>query len=326
MTDASSQQPGSDRLELMSSFIRIVEAGSLSAAAQQLGTSQPTMSRRLQTLERLLGTKLLQRSTHGMQLTEGGARCFENARQLVAQWHEMEADLRGPHEQPRGNLRVLVPHAFGQDQLVAPLAAFLRSCPEVNVEWRLDDRSPNFVAEGVDCAIHVGPLEDITGQSVVTVPLAQVRRIAVAAPSLLVDRQIDTRESRPSPAQLEALETLPWLAISTFYRRELQFQRVDDAESKHAIQIAPRFITDNLYALRAAAIEGLGACVASAWLVHEDIQAGRLTALAPQWEVAPLPVSILYPYASFYPARLRRFVDAMKDALPHIPGMVGLLP
>ena len=320
MTDASSQQPGSDRLELMSSFIRIVEAGSLSAAAQQLGTSQPTMSRRLQTLERLLGTKLLQRSTHGMQLTEGGARCFENARQLVAQWHEMEADLRGPHEQPRGNLRVLVPHAFGQDQLVAPLAAFLRSCPEVNVEWRLDDRSPNFVAEGVDCAIHVGPLEDITGQSVVTVPLAQVRRIAVAAPSLLAGGQIDTRQS---PAQLEAL---PWLAISTFYRRELQFQRVDDAESKHAIQIAPRFITDNLYALRAAAIEGLGACVASAWLVHEDIQAGRLTALAPQWEVAPLPVSILYPYASFYPARLRRFVDAMKDALPHIPGMVGLLP
>ncbi|QIL70799.1 LysR family transcriptional regulator [Diaphorobacter sp. HDW4B] len=316
MTDAS--QPGSDRLELMSSFIRIVEAGSLSAAAQQLGTSQPTMSRRLQTLERLLGTKLLQRSTHGMQLTEGGARCFENARQLVAQWHEMEADLRGPREQPRGNLRVMVPHAFGQDQLVAPLAAFLRSCPEVNVEWRLDDRSPNFVAEGVDCAIHVGPLEDITGQSVVTVPLAQVRRIAVAAPPLLADGRIDTRES---PAQLEAL---PWLAISTFYRRELQFQRVDDANSKHTIQIAPRFITDNLYALRAAAIEGLGACVASAWLVHEDIQAGRLMALAPQWEVAPLPVSILYPYASFYPARLRRFVDAMKAALPHIPGMVGL--
>ncbi len=322
MTNALSAQAGSDRIELLASFIRIVEAGSLSAAAQQLGTSQPTMSRRLQQLERLLGIKLLQRSTHGMQLTEDGVRCFENARQLVAQWHEMEADLRGPRDQPRGNLRVRVPHAFGQDQLVAPLSAFLSDCPEVNVEWVLDDRSPNFVAEGIDCAIHVGPLEDITGLSIVTVHLAQVRRIAVAAPILLSGGPADALSSPGSSP--ESLAALPWLSLSTFYRRELQFQRVDDAKAKHAITITPRFTTDNLYALRAAALAGLGACVASAWMVHDDIQAGRLVALAPQWEAAPLPVSILYPYASFYPARLRRFVDAMKAALPHIPGMGAL--
>ena len=134
--------PGSDRIDLMLSFLRIVEAGSLSAAAQQLGTSQPTMSRRLQALERLLGVKLLQRSTHGMQLTEEGQCCFEHARALVGHWQAMEADLRGPAVHPRGQLRVVVPHAYGQEQLVRPLAQYLRQFPEVSVEWMLIDRPP----------------------------------------------------------------------------------------------------------------------------------------------------------------------------------------
>ena len=145
--------------------------------------------------------------------------------------------------------------------------------------------------------------------------LAHVRRIAVAAPVLLAGGRADVLQS---PEQLEAL---PWLALSTFYRRELRFQRVDDAETRQLLTITPRLTTDNLYALRSAALAGLGACVASAWIVHDDIRAGRLVPLAPHWEVAPLPVSILYPYASFYPARLRQFVDAMKAAIPHIPGM-----
>ena len=120
------QPPGADRIELMQTFVRIVEAGSLSAAAQQLGTSQPTVSRRLQALERSLGIKLLQRSTHVMKLTEDGDRCFAHAKALLEDWRAMEDDLRGTADTPRGTLRVLAPHAFGQDQFIAPLMAYLR--------------------------------------------------------------------------------------------------------------------------------------------------------------------------------------------------------
>lgn len=303
--------PGADRIDLMASFIRIVQSGSLSAAARQLGTSQPTVSRRLQTLERLLGVKLLQRSTHGMQLTEEGARCLEHAQALVANWQAMEAHLRGPADRPLGQLRVLVPHAYGQEQLVHPLMDYLRAYPEVNVEWILTDSPPNFIADGIDCAVRVGMVEDL---SAVAIRIAHVRRIVVAAPALLPPGQ----QGIATPADLAEL---PWLAASTFYRRDLTLQRVDQPGDTAHLDIAPRFTSENLYALRTAARSGLGACVVSAWLVDDDIRAGRLLHLLPDWEAAPMPISIVYPYASFYPAKLRLFVDAMRAAIPHMPGM-----
>ena len=119
----------SDRLELMQTFVRIVEAGSLSAAAAQMLTTQPTVSRRLQALERALGVRLLQRSTHAMKPTEDGERCYTRAKELLADWDALAADLRGAGEAPEGLLRVVVPHAFGQAQLVEPLGEFLRACP-----------------------------------------------------------------------------------------------------------------------------------------------------------------------------------------------------
>jgi len=92
--------PPADRIELMQTFVRIVEAGSLSAAAAQMGTTQPTVSRRLQALERSLGVRLLQRSTHAMKLTEDGERCFDRAKELILSWGAFEAELRGVGDQP----------------------------------------------------------------------------------------------------------------------------------------------------------------------------------------------------------------------------------
>src|SRR4051794_29229864 len=110
-----------DRIALMQTFVRIVEAGSLSAAAAQMGATQPTVSRRLQALERSLGVRLLRRSTHAMKLTDDGERCFERAKELLANWEAFEAELRGTGDEPEGSLRVIAPHAFGQQQLVEPL-------------------------------------------------------------------------------------------------------------------------------------------------------------------------------------------------------------
>jgi len=297
-----------DRIELMRTFVRIVETGSLSAAARQLNTSQPTVSRRLQSLERLLGLRLLQRSTHVMKLTEEGERCFAYARDLVERWQIAETDLRGAKEKPRGLLRVLVPHAFGQDQLIAPLSSYLTLYPDVRVEWLLQDREPDFIAEGIDCAIHMGA---VTDPNVIAIHLADVIRIAVAAPTLLSEDWLN---------EVNGLPSLPWLALKTFYQHEVRLiDPATGAEEQFAIQ--PRLSTDSLYALRNAAFQGLGAAIVSAWLVQEDLQAGRLVHLAPGWRAPSLPIYMVYPYDRHYPAKLGRFIELVKATLPTLTGM-----
>lgn len=291
-----------DRLALMQTFIRIVEAGSMSAAAQQLNTTQPTVSRRLQALEQSLGLRLLQRSTHALGLTEAGARCYERAKTLVGDWELFEADLRGTQDAPAGLLRVLVPHALGQMQLIAPLAGLLRQAPELHVEWLLDDREPQFIADGIDCAIRVGAL----GQaSAVALQLCEIPRVLVAAPDLL--------RTRPLPESPQDLQALDWIALGTYYRSELQLHSQDGA--RHKLSLRPRLVTDSLFALRNAALAGIGAAAVSGWLVREDIAAGRLLHLLPDWQAAALPVHLLYPYQAAYPAKLRHFIAAMRDSL-----------
>ncbi|WP_076592287.1 LysR family transcriptional regulator [Herminiimonas arsenitoxidans] len=299
-----SGNPGVDRIELMQTFVRIVETGSLSAAAEQLKTSQPTVSRRLQALERSLGLRLLQRSTHVMKLTADGERCFAHAKDLLDNWKEMEADLRGTQDEPEGTLRVLVPHAFGQEHLIKPLADYLGRYPRVAVEWMLHDRRPDFIAEGIDCAIQVGVVDN---PSVVAIKLFEVPRIVVASPQHL--------KSNSQPLQVEDLHTLPWLAFRTFYREEVMLTRQSDG-AEHHFTIQPRMSTDSLYALRTAVLAGLGAGIISAWLVADDIAQGRLVRLAPEWNAPPLPVYLVYPHARYYPARLRLFLETIRAMQP----------
>ncbi|MFP2907832.1 LysR family transcriptional regulator [Pyxidicoccus sp. 3LFB2] len=288
----------------MQTFLRIVDAGSLSSAAAQLGTTQPTVSRRLQALERSLGLRLLQRSTHAMKLTEDGARCYERAKELLANWEMLEADLRGASDEPEGTLRVVVPHAFGQQLLVEPLTEYLNRHTRVSVEWLLHDRPVDFIADGIDCAIHVGEVHD---PGVVAIRVAEVPRIVAAAPSVLT--------GLPVPTHPDELARLPWLSLRTFYRTELSLTHVATGEVQ-PIVFQPRLSTDSLYAIRSAAVKGLGVCVASSWVLHEDLLQGRLVHLVPQWRAAPLPMYLLYPHARFHPARLRRFVELMKKTIP----------
>lgn len=303
MTEPASSRTA-DRLELFETFVRIVEAGSLSAAAALLGSTQPTVSRRLKALEAHLGLRLIQRSTHGMKLTEDGERCLALARSLLDTWNALDVDLRGAAANPEGTLRVLAPHAFGQDQLVGPVTDYLRQYPRVCIEWLLHDRRPDFIAEGIDCAIQVGVVDD---PNVVALKLGEVRRIVVAAPALLA--------GMPPPTDPRALASLPWLALRTFYRDEVALRlRVGDEEV--AFPIRPRFSTDSLYALRSAALRGLGACISSSWLVRDEVAAGRLVHLAPDWEAAPLPAYLVYPYSRIYPPRLSRFIEAMRRSAP----------
>ncbi|TGR56267.1 LysR family transcriptional regulator [Mesorhizobium sp. M00.F.Ca.ET.151.01.1.1] len=298
---------GADRLDLLRTFLRIVDAGSLSAAAVQLGTTQPTVSRRLQALERQLGLRLLQRSTHGLQLTEDGLRCQRHAQRVVDEWESLQAELQGEPETLRGRLRVMVPHAFGQAQLLPTMLAFLAQHPQLSLEWILEDRRPDFVAEGIDCAVRVGPVDE---PRMVALPLAEVPRIVVAAPSLVQATVVHTPEQAQS---------LPWISLVTYYRERLLLH---DAQGRaHMLSISPRLLTDNLFVVQQAARAGLGAAVVSAWLVAEDLAQGRLVQLLPDWQAPALPVHVVFPAARQQPPRLRAFIDAMKAALPQLHGM-----
>ena len=263
-----------DRVELMHTFVRIVEAGSLSHAARLLGTTQATISRRLQSLESLLGTKLLLRTTHAMKLTDDGERCYQHAKRLIDAWVTLEDELNQAGDEPVG--------------------------------WMLNDKTVNFLSDNIDCAIRVGAEVD---PATVSVLLAEVPRCIVAAPSLLTGTRIDT------PQQLA---TLPWVALSLFYQHEVV---VSSQGATERVAIAPRLYTDSLYVARNTALAGLGVTMISSWTVEEDIRQGRLVQLLPDWQPAPLPVHLVYPWARYYPARLRAFLQLMREVMPGLTGM-----
>ena len=292
----------------MRTFVRIVETGSLSAAARQLSTTQATVSRRLQSLETLLGARLLLRTTHATRLTDDGERCYQHARRVIDSWLALEDEVGQAEDEPVGVLRVRAPHAFGQEQLLKPLTEFLQRYSQLSVEWMLNDKSVDFLSDNIDCAIRVGAEVD---PATVSVQLAEVPRSVVASPALLA--------RFPKVSKPEDLQALPWIAISTFYQRHVEL--FDGAAQPTRIAITPRLSTDSLYVARNTALTGLGVALVSSWTVKEDIQEGRLIPLLPEWQPTALPVHLVYPWSRYYPARLRRFLEMMKQVMPGIAGM-----
>lgn len=293
-----------DKVELMRTFIRIVDAGNLSSAAVQLGTTQPTVSRRLRTLEEYVGGKLFNRTTHLLKLTELGEKYYAGAIELLASWDSFEASVMGANNAPSGKLRIIVPHAFGQDTLIKPLSEFMSLHPMISVEWLLhDDRSIlDFVTSNIDCAIQVGEQID---DNMVAIRIAEIPRIAVAKPGLI--KHVEKIDHSP-----QLLMNQPWLALQTFYKYQIELKNNHSKEST-ILSIEPKFYTDSLYALRSAAISGLGIGIGSEWLLSDDIRNGKLINILPSWSAPPLPVYIIYPYAKFYPAKLTSFVQFMRS-------------
>lgn len=293
----------------MRTFIRIVESGSLSAAARQLDTTQATVSRRLQSLETLLGVRLLLRTTHAMKLTDDGERCYHHARRVIDSWLALEDEVGQAEDEPVGILRVRAPHAFGQEQLLPPLMQFLTRYPQLSIEWKLNDRSVDFLSDDIDCAIRVGAEVD---PATVSVLLAEVPRSVVASPALLAQFTV--------PAHPDDLSALPWVALSTFYHQHIELFKRGEKEPTR-VAISPRLSTDSLYVARNTALMGLGIAAVSSWTVEEDIRQGRLVHLLPDWQPAPLPVHLVYPWSRYYPARLRRFLEMMREIMPQMAGM-----
>ncbi|USR65327.1 LysR family transcriptional regulator [Providencia stuartii] len=297
-----------DRLELLNTFLRIVDSGSLSSAARQLNTTQATISRRLKTLETIMGATLLFRNTHSLKLTDCGFLCYENAKQLLANWENLQDSLNVSKHSPTGLLKIRVPHAFGQIQLLESIFDFMNENTLVTVDWSLSDELPNFLKEKLDCSIYVG---DKLDPNHIAIPLGEVPRIVVSSPSIA---GLDSLET------VSNLSSLPWVSLSTFYKFDVTLKHMK-THQKEKINITPRFFTDNLFSLKEAVMKGLGIAVISSWMVTEELKTGKLINVAPNWESNSLPVYMLYPYATYYPERLKSFISKIKADIKNIEGI-----
>lgn len=292
--------PSFDRLELMKTFIRIVDSKNLSAAALSLNTTQPTVSRRLKALEKSLGIKLIQRTTHQMQMTEEGRRFYFHAKEIIERWNLVEAEMTGVKALPKGTLRVQVPHALGIGRFNHVLSKYLQDYKDVDIDWILSDKTPDFITENLDCAIRVGNIDD---PSLIAIKIFELPRIAVASTNLIKNPK---KFSHPND-----LKDLTWLAFKTHYFSDITLFHYKSNE-KCTLKIKPRFSTDSLFSMREVVQMGLGVGVMSKWLIEKDLADGVLVQLCKDWRAMNLPVYLIYPQSRHKPAKLQKFIDIVK--------------
>lgn len=293
--------PTFDRLELMKTYIRIVDSKNLSAAALSLNTTQPTVSRRLKALEKSLGIKLIQRTTHQMQMTEEGRRFYFHAKEIIERWDLVEAEMTGVKTRPKGTLRVQVPHALGIGRFNQVLAKYLEDYKDVDVEWTLSDKMPDFISENLDCAIKVGNIDD---PSLIAIKIFEIPRVIVASPAFIKNPK---KYTHPND-----LKDLNWLAFKTHYLNDITFFHSKNHD-KFKLKIHPRFSTDSLFSMREVVQMGMGVGVLSKWLIEEDLKKGALVQLCKDWQAMKLPVYLIYPQSQHKPAKLQRFIDLIKE-------------
>jgi len=297
-----------DRLTLLETFVRIADAGSISAAARDVRLSQPSVSRQLAELESRFKAQLMRRTTHSLTLTEAGRELLADARRLLDDWEALEEKHLDAEKTPQGQLKVIAPIALGQLYLLDMAVQFQQQYPLISLSWHLEDRSIRFAESGCDCWIKIGPVRD---ESLIVEPLGQVERLVVAAPQWL------NTHSRPKAPR--SLETLPFIALEPFEGRQIPFT---NAHGKTMV-ISPvvRMLTNNISALRQATLTGLGAAVMPRWLIEEDLKCHRLVDILPKWRAPTLVIHVASLPGRHRPYRLRSFLDVLRRTVSEIPGV-----
>src|SRR5579883_3251865 len=174
-----------DRIEAMHTFVTVADMQGFAPAATKLGMSPPAVTRLIASLEERLGTRLLQRTTRKVALTDAGARYLERARRILADIEEAELAAESERTRPTGRLVVSAPVGFGRLHVSPVMSVYLKRYPEVTGELRLEDRMVNLVEDGVDVAVRIGQLPD---SSLVARQVGEMRRIVVASPAYLKAR------------------------------------------------------------------------------------------------------------------------------------------
>lgn len=292
-----------DRLAAMRTFVEIVDRGSLTAAADALGRSQPAVVRSLAALEAHLGARLLHRTTRRMSLTPEGRDYLDRCRRILIDVDEAEQVVSQAGGEPRGDLRLAAPIQFGQHHVAPAVNAFLDRHPAVRVELQLLDRIVDLVDEGIDLALRIGTLAD---SSLVAVRIGAVRRMVCAAPALL------ERVGRPShPRDLEALPCVRFRGLTAFGAWPFR-----DAGHDLTARVDGRFVSNQVSTSIGACVDGLGFGLFLSYQVEAEIRAGRLVPVLEAYEPEVLPVSLVYPGGRLVSLKLRAMIDWLREALP----------
>ena len=285
----------SDLAELRT-FERILTLGSLSAAARDLGVGLAVVSKRLATLERRAGVRLVNRTTRKLSPTEDGLALLAHTERVLDELAAAEARLASGREAPQGTLRVSSPISFGRLHLVPVAAALVARHPGLDIQLKLDDQLIDMIEARIDIAIRIGPPRD---SEAIMHRLMDSWRILVASPGYL-----DRRGRPATPADFGGHDILRYDAAAGPWR----LQGPDGATAE--IEAIPRLSADNGDAVLDWALAGCGVALKSNVDVSAELAAGQLEQVLPDWRSTPAPIYALLPSARHLPTKTRAFLDA----------------
>ena len=289
-----------DKLSAMQAFVRVVDAGSFTKAADTMGLPKPTITRLVQSLESELKTVLLHRSTRRLTLTTEGAAYYERAVQVLEDIQDIESNLSDSKANPRGKLRIDVGSTVGQLFLIPALHEFCERYPNIQIDLGVSDRRVDLLGENVDCALRLG---EVTDQWLVARRVGDIQGIVCAAPGYL--KRCGVPE-HPTDLESDSHRVVSYFSVSserwkTFVLHKGK-ERVE-VRARHTIAV------NDSGAMFAAGLAGLGIVRTGAFMAAPHIAAGKLVQVLPDWMAGTAPVYIVFPPKRHLSANARVFVD-----------------
>jgi DNA-binding transcriptional LysR family regulator len=294
-----------DRFEAMRVFSQVVELGGFSKAAEHLGLSTTATSRHVADLEAHLQTRLLNRTTRRVSLTESGRAFYERCVQVLADLEEAEQEASRAAVVPRGTIKLTAPVNFGVRHLAPAIADFLAEHAEVRFDVSLSDRIVDLVEEGFDLGIRVGTAGP---EHLVARKLGETRVVPCASPEYLARRGAP---QTPEDLQRHDCFTYEYVTPKNVWRFR------DPAGGERAVRVGGRLHSNNGDLLAEAAARGAGIVLEPAFIVGPEVRAGRLVPLLQDYVPAPAPIYAVYPSRKHLSAKVRRFVDFLVERFSH---------
>ena len=285
-------------------FVRVIAAGSMSTAARDLGLSPAVVSKRIKRLEDKLGTRLLQRTTRQISLTEAGQGFHERVLTVLGGLEEAEAFASGRSSEVNGTLKISASTSFGRMHVAPHLKPFMEAHPDLAIHLVLSDEFTDIVGGGFDLAIRIAELND---SSLVARRLAPVRRVLCAAPDYLAEHG--------TPETLDDLKKHRCLPAHNH-----ESWRLEGPNGPVTLRPEGMLITNSSEVLREAVIAGLGIALRSTWDVGAELKSGKLVQVLPQYESSRnVALSAVYPSRQFLPAKVRLFIDYLAELYGPVP-------
>jgi DNA-binding transcriptional LysR family regulator len=287
-----------DRLTSLTAFVRVVDTGGFSAAGRRLNMSTTMVSNHVQALEDRLGARLLNRTTRKVSLTEVGRAYYDRCIQILADIEQADDIAGALQSTPRGTLRIYT--ATHIVTFIAPVVAeFLAKYPEVKVDLSMGERTVDIIDEGFDVAVRMTPPPD---SSLITRNLATWRHVLCCSPGYL--------EQHGRPQQLSDLSGHNCVRHVN-YPFEDEWRFFDRKGAPASVGISGNLITNSGDMLRTAGLQGAGVCLAPGFLIHDDLEEGRLVRLLPEYRPVELSMNAVYPHRHHLSAKVRSFIDML---------------